>query len=59
MSTTETALTAHLVVIGESDYDEIIKRASKELYEKFKIDHPTLQIERGSFSCSLAPDDKV
>jgi cobalt-zinc-cadmium efflux system protein len=59
MSTTETALTAHLVVSDPSDYDELIKLASKGLHDKFGIEHTTLQIEKGSFTCELAPEGRI
>ncbi|MDI6725710.1 MAG: cation diffusion facilitator family transporter [Smithellaceae bacterium] len=51
MSTTETALTAHLVKPQTQDDDEIIERASKELHERFGIDHTTLQWERHGVLC--------
>lgn len=51
MSTTETALTAHLVKPLAQDDDEIIERASKELHERFGIDHTTLQWERHGVLC--------
>jgi cobalt-zinc-cadmium efflux system protein len=46
MSTTETALTAHLVKPDSKDDDMLIDKASKELHERFGIDHITLQWER-------------
>ena len=46
MSTTETALTAHLVKPDSKDDDMLIEKASKELREHFGIDHVTLQWER-------------
>lgn len=56
MSTTEAALTAHLVVSGSGDRDTLIWRASEELHEHFGIEHPTLQIEGGDAAhpCDLA-----
>ncbi|NMM49959.1 cation diffusion facilitator family transporter [Marinigracilibium pacificum] len=45
MSTTETALTVHLV-IPEGCEDEYIFKIRNELKEKFGIDHTTLQIEK-------------
>jgi cobalt-zinc-cadmium efflux system protein len=61
MSTTETALTAHLVMPGNSCEPTFIARACKELHEKFDIDHATLQIdpEEASAPCALAPDGVV
>ncbi len=46
MSTTETALTAHLVKPDPEDDDVLIEKASKGLYDQFGIDHITLQWER-------------
>jgi len=46
MSTTETALTAHLVKPDSKDNDALIEKAGKELRDRFGIDHITLQWER-------------
>jgi cobalt-zinc-cadmium efflux system protein len=46
MSTTETALTAHLIKPDPKDDDALIEKASKELHGQFGIDHITLQWER-------------
>ena len=46
MSTTETALTAHLVKPDSKDNDALIEKAGKELRDRFGIDHITLQSER-------------
>jgi len=48
MSTTETALTAHLVMpqIGES-YDDFLSETASGLQKRFAIHHATLQIENG------------
>lgn len=46
MSTTETALTAHLVA-ERHIHDEEIRRINRELKEHYRIHHVTLQIERG------------
>ncbi len=46
MSTTETALTAHLVKPDPEDDDVLIEKASKGLHDQFGIDHITLQWER-------------
>jgi cobalt-zinc-cadmium efflux system protein len=48
MSTTESALTAHLVMPGPTADDSFLFRIAENLDEKFGIGHPTLQIERGS-----------
>ncbi len=47
LSTTETALTAHLVMEEQPNDNELLARASKELHDKFEIVHATLQLEHG------------
>jgi cobalt-zinc-cadmium efflux system protein len=55
MSTTETALTAHLVVPGEHPGDVFLLETCEELRRHFGIGHSTLQIERDGRTCPLAP----
>jgi cobalt-zinc-cadmium efflux system protein len=57
MSTTEVALTAHLVMEEPLPSESLLARVPGELHEKFGIDHPTLQIERqdGEFPCAFEP----
>ena len=45
LSTTETALTAHLVVPADRS-DALLARARTMLHDRFDIDHCTLQVER-------------
>jgi cobalt-zinc-cadmium efflux system protein len=60
MSTTETALTAHLVIPSGAPGDAFIAMTCKALHDQFAIEHATLQIERGdSHPCALAPDHLV
>jgi cobalt-zinc-cadmium efflux system protein len=47
MSTTETVLTAHLVVPAGHPGDSFLAEARGQLRERFGIGHVTLQIERG------------
>lgn len=47
LSTREVALTAHLVMPEAKLTDEDFKKINKELLDKFKIHHPTLQVEDG------------
>ncbi len=51
MSTTETALTAHLVKQDAQDDDTIIANATRVLHDRFQIQHTTLQWERGPEAC--------
>jgi cobalt-zinc-cadmium efflux system protein len=45
MSTTETALTAHLVMQEMVNDNAFLAGVEKKLHENFGIDHATLQIE--------------
>src|SRR5258708_6619862 len=57
MSTTEVALTAHLVRPEAGIDDALLARAADELDRRFGIGHATLQIELGQpgYVCALAP----
>jgi cobalt-zinc-cadmium efflux system protein len=46
-STTENALTVHLTMPQATIDDAFLCAVSNALYEKFNIDHPTIQIEQG------------
>ncbi|HBE31427.1 MAG TPA: cation transporter [Cyanobacteria bacterium UBA11368] len=61
MSTTETALTAHLVMPTGSEGDAFLVRITQELHERFGIEHITVQIETGdsNYPCPLAQDNLV
>ena len=61
MSTTETALTAHLVMPAGHPGDEFFENVIRQIEEKFHIGHATIQIETGTSSnpCVLAPDHVV
>lgn len=59
MSTTETALTAHLLMPGGHPGDEFLGQLASELARRFAIDHPTIQVETGPDACPLAAADKV
>ncbi|GAB1539286.1 cation diffusion facilitator family transporter [Scytonema sp. NUACC21] len=52
ISTTEAALTAHLVMPTGSPGDAFLTRMRMELHEKFGIEHITIQIEKGGFLLS-------
>lgn len=45
MSTTETALTAHLIM-PQGQSDEFLYRLREELHDKFEIGHTTIQVEK-------------
>jgi cobalt-zinc-cadmium efflux system protein len=61
MSTTENALTVHLLRPGAAPDDAFLHMAAEELQKRFQIHHPTIQIEVGNLSagCKLAPADVV
>lgn len=61
MSTTESALTVHLVRPHLEDDDHLLVDLSRELHERFGIEHPTIQIERGHgpHGCKLAAPNVV
>lgn len=57
MSTTEVALTAHLVVAGGAPDRHFLKDTADGLRARFGIHHATLQIEiEGETACTLAKD---
>ena len=57
MSTTETALTCHLVTPAGHPGDEFLHRVANELQHKFEIGHTTVQIELSDGGqCALQPD---
>ncbi|MBH5369975.1 cation diffusion facilitator family transporter [Bradyrhizobium glycinis] len=59
ISTTETALTCHLVMPAGSD-DAFLMQTTQLLKTSFRIDHTTLQVEtHPDNGCALAPDDVI
>jgi cobalt-zinc-cadmium efflux system protein len=62
MSTTETVLTAHLVVRrGAGDTTALLTAVERTLHDRFRIEHSTLQIEVAdpAVTCRLAPEGRV
>jgi cobalt-zinc-cadmium efflux system protein len=61
MSTTETALTAHLVMPGNSCEPTFVADACRKLHDAFDIDHSTLQIDpqEAPAPCALASEETV
>jgi cobalt-zinc-cadmium efflux system protein len=57
MSTTETALTAHMEMPGGHPGDPALHALAEELASRFGIDHSTIQIEVGTVPCRLASPD--
>jgi cobalt-zinc-cadmium efflux system protein len=61
MSTTETALTAHLVRAEGAGEGDLLDRAAREMRARFNIGHTTLQVETPEMAsrCELRPDHVV
>jgi cobalt-zinc-cadmium efflux system protein len=61
MSTTETALTCHLVMPAGHPGDDTLVHIAHDLEEQFHIHHTTLQIELGDSAeqCALTPEHVV
>jgi cobalt-zinc-cadmium efflux system protein len=60
MSTTETALTAHVIRPANDDADQFLHTTCEALSVKFNIGHSTLQVETdGETACRLAPHGVV
>jgi cobalt-zinc-cadmium efflux system protein len=59
LSTTETALTAHLVRPDANIDDDWLHEVAHQLQDRFGIVHATIQVEsgQGKQGCRLAPDD--
>src|ERR1700685_4269851 len=55
MSTTETALTCHLVMPQGYPGADFLDRVYIDLQHRFGIEHPTIQIELGERPCKLSP----
>jgi cobalt-zinc-cadmium efflux system protein len=61
MSTTETALTAHLVMPATANAPSFLSEACKAIHEQFGIDHATLQVdpEDAPHPCRLSAEEAV
>jgi cobalt-zinc-cadmium efflux system protein len=59
MSTTETALTCHLVMPDGDPQPDFLEVIYIGLQQRFGIGHPTIQIERGDRPCKLSPEHIV
>jgi len=61
ISTTETALTCHLVMPGGHPGDAALSQVARELEERFGIHHATIQIELADSDeiCALTPEHVV
>lgn len=61
VSTTETALTAHLVMQGESCHPAFLRDVARALKSDHRIDHSTLQVEAPNApeECAHAPEGSL
>lgn len=60
MSTTETALTCHLVMPNGHPGDQFLIDTCRRLHQTFGIEHPTIQIElKDAESCAFEPEHVV
>lgn len=57
MSTTEAALTAHVIRPESRDDDAFLLEVCRALHDRFGVEHATIQVERGTgpAECRLAP----
>ena len=53
MSTTETAMTAHLVMPGGHPGDAFLREVAHELDHRFSIEHATVQVEISAEDCAV------
>jgi cobalt-zinc-cadmium efflux system protein len=56
ISTTQTALTAHLVIPTGASGDTLLHEVCEHLQREFGIEHATVQVEQNAELCSLGPD---
>lgn len=61
MSTTETAMTAHIVRPDEAGHDQFLHDVCGQLAKRFRIGHATIQVERGGHAhpCALSAEGSV
>jgi cobalt-zinc-cadmium efflux system protein len=59
LSTTETALTVHLVRPGRGPDDQFLIELAHQLRLRFRIGHSTIQVEHEGDACLLAPAEVV
>lgn len=54
MSTSDTALTVHLVTCSGNPGDDFLRRVAGELHDNFGISHATIQIETDAEICAMS-----
>jgi len=53
LSTTEVALSVHLIMVDDFFKKDFLSKIQQELHDSFNIEHSTIQIERESDDCML------
>jgi cobalt-zinc-cadmium efflux system protein len=46
MSTTEVALSVHLIIVDDSLNNDFLPKLQQQLHDRFSIEHSTIQVER-------------
>lgn len=59
MSTTEIAMTAHLVMPDGVPASSFLSELAADVLQRFGVHHPTIQIEPDASHCALEPDSVV
>jgi len=60
MSTTETALTCHLLMPGGHPSDAFLSEVCHNLHHQFGIGHTTIQVETdAAYACPLEPEHVI
>lgn len=60
LSTTEVALSVHLIIVDDSLKNNFLSKVQQELHDSFNIEHSTIQIERESDeNCPLNNDGHI
>jgi cobalt-zinc-cadmium efflux system protein len=61
LSTTENALTVHLVVADDAARDVLLPRVYTDMRRQFGIGHPTIQFENSELAhlCELRPEHVI
>jgi cobalt-zinc-cadmium efflux system protein len=59
MSTTETAMTAHLVIPEGKGHDAFLLEVAEAMHARFGIGHTTIQIEHDASACTLGEERVV
>jgi cobalt-zinc-cadmium efflux system protein len=59
LSTTETALTAHLIKPDAQVDDALLTQIGQDLHDRYGIEHTTIQLEKVDANCDQAPSNVV